>query len=151
MCVVPCDDLCLFVQRSLQSARLEPVQPDLLITCLVYFDILCFGYANWLSRLSVRISVILVNCLLCVVCYTNNSIKAAQDNQCYAQRHAMINISTKQSKDGVPSVNMYAVQYFECFIFKRKLICYCDVLRYTLSWPFVNIYERNGNINSGVF
>lgn len=123
MCVVSCDDLCLFVQRSLQSARLEPVQPDLLITCLVYFD-----YANWLSRLSVCISVILFYCLQCGVCYTNNSIKAGQDNQCYAQRYALIKILTKQSKDGVPSVNMYAVQYFECFIFKRKLICYCDVL-----------------------
>lgn len=82
------------------------MQPDLLITCLVYFDLLCFGYANWLSRLSVCISVILFYCLQCGVCNTNNSTKAAQDSQCYAQRHALINIPTKQSKDGVPSVNI---------------------------------------------
>lgn len=85
---------------------------------------------NYFSILNQRsnLAIILFYCLQFGVCYTNNSIKAAQDNQCYAQRHALINIPTKQSKDGVPSVNMYAVQYFDCFIFKRKLICYCDVL-----------------------
>lgn len=40
------------------------------------------------------------------MCYTNISVKAAQDNQCYTQGYALIIISTKQSKYGVGLLNV---------------------------------------------
>lgn len=37
------------------------------------------------------------------------SVNAAQDNTRYAQGHALINITTKQSKGRVPNINIVGV------------------------------------------
>lgn len=99
---------------------------NLLITFwrAVSFDFMRLGNVYWLSCVSVFISVIhvLFYCLWCDVCYTRYLCKSCPDNQRYAQWHALINITTIQSKDGVPNVNIYiyilVVQYYKCFIFK---------------------------------